>query len=434
MVTNIRQHARPIAVFLFFVTLIFLLSRAVVPANERMVRGFAAYYTASVLLAQGKLGPQSYNNQWFTEQVHAEVDQSVDEILAPTLPTVSLVAMPLIFMPPQAARDVWTWLNFFVLLAALGLLTAVFRQPDQAQQPAPRWLTLAALAFMFPPVAANFHEDQAIILFFCLFVIALWSLIKGQDWLAGTALGLAFILKTTGFSLWLLLLVHRRWKAVAWGGIAVVAVLALSLPWIGLDTWQAYLRAVGDVTNSPIRAVTAYQTTAGFFTHLFHFDPVWNPAPVSHQPALAFILTTSITLLALAVTIWHGRKASVLTFFAALVPLSVILLPVAEEHHFIVMLISIFVLVDNLLKFPRKGGFYRLEWLLLSSAIILLVSPIPYENSGLSAGWPALLAYPRLYGGWLIWLVAVWRMSAERLQLEAAPGHISTFVPETQAG
>jgi hypothetical protein len=39
----------------------------------------------------------------------------------------------------------------------------------------------------------------------------------------------------------------------------------------------------------------------------------------------------------------------------------------------------------------------------LAAVILLLAVPWPYKDPWLNIGWHALLGYPRLYGGWLLW-------------------------------
>ncbi len=406
---HLLKQPKTLAAALFFlITLIFFVSRVVLPANHRHIRGFAAYYTASVLLVQGRLGPQTYDDEWFIRQLQTEIDQPTIEILTPTLPTVSVLALPLAFLSPLVAHTVWVWFNLVILLMALALLGLVCYQ--LSVKSVALWLSLAAAALLFPAVAANFNEDQAIILFFALFVITLWGLVKQRDGTAGVALGLAAILKTTGLSLWWLLPVQRRWRALIWGLGAMAGIGLLTLPWIGLDTWLAYLRAAGQVTGGAKKAVVAYQTTAGFLTHLFVFDATWNPNPLWDWPLLAGVLSAVVTVVGLGVTLWVGRRAAMPLFFAALAPLSVILLPVAEEHHFIVLLIPIFILCGDLLKDWPSSRNRRLEWSLFGLGLFLLVAPIPYESFSFRPGWWVFLAYPRLFGGWLIWLAAILRL------------------------
>ena len=44
-----------------------------------------------------------------------------------------------------------------------------------------------------------------------------------------------------------------------------------------------------------------------------------------------------------------------------------------------------------------------IDGLWLALALALLAAPLPYEDPVLTVGWTALLAYPRLYGAWLLW-------------------------------
>jgi hypothetical protein len=399
------------SILLVVFSFVFLLVKVIIPATGHMTHGFIGYYVAALLLRRGQLGPQAYDNEWFINQVQAIVRQPIGEIMTPTLPTVSLIALPFTFLPPQAARTAWIWFNFFILLLALGLLMTTLSRANQTGTQPLWWGGFIAFALIFPPVVANLRIGQSFILFFGLFVLAYFGLVNRQDRLAGLALGLAFILKTAGLSLWLLLLAQRRWHALAWGIGLIVVTFLLSLPWIGLATWGAYFQAAWTVTGSPTVAVTAYQTTAGFFAHLFRFDPTWNPNPIADWPALARLLTLLVTVASLTITLWWGRFAPVVKFFAALIPLSIVLLPVAEEHHFVILLIPIFSLIDDLRQHPPAAGGLSLDYIWLGIALCLLVVPIRYDDLALSVGWWALLAYPRLYGAWLIWLVALRRMT-----------------------
>jgi len=414
---SFEQLSVLLASALLLATFVFLLIRIVIPSTS-IVHGFMGNYVPSVLLVQGKLGPQAYDNEWFIQQVRIVTGQPISEVLAPSLPTVSLLALPFTFLQPQPARELWIWFNLFILLAGLGLLVTTYAQLDQSKARFSLWLTFIAFSFIFPPVAANFLAGQSIILFFGLFVLTLFGLVNRQDWLVGLTLGLALILKTTGLPLWLLLIVHRRWQALGWGIATTASIALVSLPWIGIDTWWAYLQAIWNITGGPISAVTAYQTTYGFFTHLFRFDLTWNPAPILDWPGLAQPLTLFVTIATMTITLWLGRvTALVIDFFAALIPLGVVLLPVGEEHHFIILLLPIFILVNDLIEHSSAKESLLLDWLLLGLALFLLVAPIPYEHPALSVGWLAILAYPRLFGAWLIWIIVIRRMFAKQVTL-----------------
>jgi hypothetical protein len=250
-------------------------------------------------------------------------------------------------------------------------------------------------------------------------------LVTGRDWLLGMALGLMMVLKTVGIFLWLIPLLTGRWRALVWGGGTILAVMAGSLPWIGPDTWLAYGRAIANFGRSPTLAVTAFQTTTGFFNHLFHFDQTWNPSPLLNAPLLAIWLPLLTLLGLLGITLWFGRSAPAPVLFAALVPLSTILLPKAEEYHFVFFLLPFAILGhDWLARYAVEEADWR-QAALLMTALLLFLAPIPYESSRLTAGGLALLAYPRLYSGLLLWLLAIWRMSETTSRITHHPSRIT---------
>ncbi|MFQ5613244.1 MAG: glycosyltransferase family 87 protein [Anaerolineae bacterium] len=401
---------------------ILLVTRVVIPATGHMTYGFIGPYTSSRLLLQGELGPQAYDNDWFIGQVRTITEQPLDEVLSPNLPTMALMALPFAYLPPQLARDTWIWLNLFILLGSLGLLLITLHRFNRNGPQAVRWFLLLALAMGFSPLLQNFVLGKGYILMLAFYVGALWGLVTKRDALVGLALGLAFVFKTSGVLLWLLLLVCRRWKALGWGIGTVLGIVLISLPWIGLDTWRAYLQAMSEVSNGPAMTSTAYQTTFSFLTHLSRFDPFWNPYPLLDLPFLARAVAPVIALGAIALTVWRGWRAPLPFFFAALVPLSIILLPLAEEYQFVLLLVPIFVLLDDLVQRSPPASFPLSEWVLVGLALGLLMAPIPYKNPAISARWLALLAYPRMYGSWLLWAAILRRMVRRQNELALLRG------------
>jgi hypothetical protein len=380
------------------------------PQIGRMTHGFVGYYTASRLMWQGDLTAQAYDDEWFSQQVMDLLGEPIGEILTPTIPTVAWVTLPLVGMPPQTARDSWIWLNLAFLLISLALiLVALCHRPANVRF-APLAAGLMFVALLSPAVHENFRLGQGFVFFLIFYGLAFLGLVTGRDWLLGIALGLMMVLKTVGIFLWLIPLLTGRWRALLWGGGTILAVMVGSLPWIGPDTWLAYGRAIADFGRSPSLAVTAFQTTTGFFNHLFHFDPTWNPAPLVNVPLLATWLPLLVLFGLLGVTVWLGRSAPAPMLFAALVPLSTILLPKAEEYHFVFFLLPAAILGHDWL---ARQALDKPDWrqaTLLVAALLFLLLPVPYESSRLTAGGLAFLAYPRLYSGLLLWLLAIWRM------------------------
>jgi hypothetical protein len=75
---------------------------------------------------------------------------------------------------------------------------------------------------------------------------------------------------------------------------------------------------------------------------------------------------------------------------AAGICLSLLATPIAEDHQFVLLAIPIFVLASDA---PELR-----VWLVL--AVLLLWVPSAWTWERFTAGWWALLAYPRLYATW----------------------------------
>ena len=348
---------------------------------------------------------------------------SVFEIFTPNLPTVSLLALPLAGLSAQLSRDVWIGLSVLALFCTCGVLLRVGVALDQSWERS-SWILLVGVVVLLPAIGANLEVGQTYLFLSLLLALALWGVVYQVNALLGGALGVAFVLKTCGLFLWLVLLFQQRWRALGAGIGLIVGVSLASLPWIGLNTWLAYPLAVQEFSGRGSLAVSAYQTIAGLFKHLFAFDPVWNSAPINDWPLVAVIAPVAITLVGLGLTIWLGRSSDPPLFFAALLPPAIIAMPVAEEYHFVLLLSSIFVIISYMLKWSpllfidqtkERGTNLSLSynsehkgvWLGLGAALLLLIAPIPFKYADWDSGWWALLAYPRLYGAGLLWIVAI---------------------------
>jgi hypothetical protein len=152
----------------------------------------------------------------------------------------------------------------------------------------------------------------------------------------------------------------------------------------------------------PERTVTAYQTVASLFGHLFIYHPRWNPAPVAHLPLLAGALTWLTLAGSLVLSaLWTkrgraGPTALTLALFCALLAPNA---PVGEGYHYLLALPSLLVAVWH----AWSAGLGWRAWAVLLVAALLIGAPLPYTSPHLEAGWPALLAYPRVYGAYLLW-------------------------------
>jgi hypothetical protein len=357
---------------------------------RNLTHGFVSYYTASRLLIAGQLGPAAYDDAWFAEQVKAVTQSNILEIFFANPPTMSLMALPVVLLNPQSARAAWLLLSLgCAAAAALALLRL------RAELGARPSIAVALLILLNPSAFANLRIGQGYLFVFSLLAVTAVLLIRKRDGLAGATLGLLIALKTSGLALLVLLAARRRWRAVL-AALAVAGGLALAItPFIDPQIWIAYPAAVREYVQRPASAVTAYQTTLGFFRHLCVADPKWNPAPAADCAPVAFVVPAILLGMAMVVTIVAAvrERGQGVGWIAAGVALSELTLPAAAEPHFVLLAIPL--------------ALIEMSPAMLAIVAALLIVPLEWTAETFTTGWSSLLAYPRLYAAWLLWALSL---------------------------
>jgi hypothetical protein len=373
----------------------------VIPAARNPhTNGFAAYYTASRILVEAPRDlPRAYDDVWFQRRIDSYGFPHVLDVLYVQPPTISLIMAPFARLSPERARVVWIGASVACWLGGVAVLSAMFGPP---------MLPLIALTTLYLPLADNLWQGQGYALLFLLLCLTLRLATRSDFrgmWLAGIPLGLMLVLKGAGIWLWPLFLVAKRWRIVAGAGVTALAVAVAAAPVIGWSAWRPFFDDIPRLVTEPIRYVTAYQTVTSLFGHLFVFDARWNPAPVVHLPGLARALTIAVTAASLFVSLRLQRFAAGDRDEQALsagmfVALGACMSPVAESHHYLLVLPAVVaaVAVASRRRVPGRS------WLVLAAGTLLLVIPRRfYLSDRLQAGWLAVLAYPKVYGALSLW-------------------------------
>ncbi|MCA1554547.1 MAG: DUF2029 domain-containing protein, partial [Chloroflexi bacterium] len=244
----------------------------------RASHGFVELYTAAQMLREGQDMRLSYDDDWFNKQVARFTPEIGDVNINP--PTFALVGLPLTFFDYAGARAIWTLLS---LICLLGAVAWMLRRLGVREL----WMPLfIGTVLLFEPVWANFNFGQVYLVMLALLTVAWDGHRERHDTRLGIALGALGIFKLAGLLFVPLLIVERRWRAVLWVVATMIVIGLLSLPKIGLATWQEYPERLLRFSSSPSLAVSAYQTILGFAEHLFAADAQWNPAPLVEAPAL----------------------------------------------------------------------------------------------------------------------------------------------------
>ena len=367
-------------------------------AAGRMTHGFIAYYAASRALLAGRFGAWVYDEPSFTAYVQELTGTGVLEIFGPNPPSMSLLLLPLAALDPATARAVWLVLS----LAAWGWASAVL-----ARRMSPRSMGSAtvavALMLLSPAVFANIRNAQAYLVIAAAQVAAAHFILRRRDGTAGTLLGASVAVKTSGVPLLLVIAFAKRRRALVTALAMGAACVAVTIAVTGIEPWMRYPGYVAEFVGQPRAAVTAYQTTASLFHRLCIADPAWNPAAAADCSTLGRAMPALLEVAAVLITLRVVAGAPAALWLAAGGCLSVLLLPIAEDHQFVLLALPMMLLVES----RRQSGHDRVfTWAFVAFSVLLLV---PLENTAyrFTAGWGVLLAYPRLYAAWLLWALVI---------------------------
>jgi hypothetical protein len=404
------KTAPPIRSLLCALALVSYLFLVTLPAaRQPNTNGFAAYYTASKILIERPNDLASvYDNLWFQQRIDEFGFNHVRDIFNAQPPTMSLMMAPIAWSSPSWARVIWVSLSVVLWFSGVALLVEGLEVLGISTSRR-SVLLLVALTTAYVPLRDNFQRGQCytlLLFLLCLFFRLALSSSRRSSWFAGVPLGLMLVLKTAGFWLWPLLFTSRRWRTLAGACGTATMVILFSFPFIGWAPWMAYLYDLSRLASDPVRYVTAYQTVTSLMGHLFVFDRKWNPAPIADLGRFASHMTVIITLLVFALSArlqrFRGGDATgrALSLGLSIAPI-VTMAPIAESYHYVLVLPAF--VVAFWIAFRKRASWS--SWSLLVASLLLIEAPSRLYGSGLiKNGWMALLAYPRLYGAFALWI------------------------------
>ena len=387
-----------LGVAIWMTALVLLGVSATAVAMGRMTNGFIAYYTATRVLVSGEFDARIYDDAWFMDAVRRVSGTDVKEIFGPNPPAMALLALPLAAFEPNVARAIWLAASLIAFAGATWFW--LHRVPGHGL----RGPLAIAIAMLNPAVWANLRQAQAYLFVFAALTWVARSSLMGRDTAGGSVAGLLVALKSSGLPWWALRAIERRWRFVAAAAVSWLLLSGIVFAVTGLEPWLRYPRYVAEFVQRPGASATAYQTTWSLARRLCVADPQFNPAPAADCGPAALVLPP---LLVLSAWLWTARRvirgASPKVTIAAGVCLSLLALPIAEEHHFVLLTIPLFLALES---HARQAWPRPLELAVLAAAVAMLMVPLELTMP-FTTRLSALLAYPRLYAAWLLWALAV---------------------------
>ncbi len=351
------------------------------------------YRVAIQLIRSGQFDARVYDDAWYSAQVLAASNGAVSDLLAPSPPTLPVLLWPIGLLSDTTLNVTWAAANFAALLGAIQLSRATLTPRART------WLfaLITTGALLSAPLYENLQRGQIYIFILLLHATVLWAAMQDRAVVAGVALGLLLALKINGWPLWIIWLALRRWRILFWATATVASITIATLPLIGVEVWRVYLtQSVPSWSSSAIATVPAYQTLSGFFQHLFRYDAEFNPAPLWDAPWLATLLSIGVSVGLLGISVARTKLPRPLLLGAGVI-LSAILSPLAEQYHYLILLVPLVAVAAISTEFNLSTRA------LFALAAVLIFVALPYKNPYWWNGAWALLAYPRLYGALILW-------------------------------
>ena len=379
-----------------------LLWKGILPAWRVLNTDFPNYYLVARLLREGYSLDRIYDWIWLQRiKDHWGLNQSLVGFAGLT-PFSALPIVPLSIFSALAAKRIWIVINLILLATSAELLrrsTSLTRL---------RVWILCLLAIL--PLRTSFLYGQMHLLVFFLLTMAYYFHRRNRELACGVCVALAGALKVYPLFFILYFFWKRQWRtAFATIGTAILIII-VGMLWIGpgpLYTYatQALPRSLQGEVLDPYNLHAA--SGAALFHRLFLFEPALNPAPVFDSTALYAIVYPLWQLLILLPLFAILRSSPIdpereqmewAAFLFALLLLS----PVPSSYHFVVMILSITLFVDSLLRQNK----HALALVAISLYFLVSVSGLSTSaHRGSTLG--TLLAFSRLWAGLALFVLFV---------------------------
>jgi hypothetical protein len=410
----------------------YLLLRGVVPALTAITDDFPEYFTSAKSVRDGQDAVKLYDGEWFREQTRrygVGPPENPGEF-TPYPPPTALLLTPLTGFKPLTALRIVTAFNVVCLICSMLLLRSIFawRLIDSAL-----FILLSGWALHS---GLRFGHPYILISTFCL--LGYYFYRKRMPWLAGLCLGVFVPIKYYPAMILAGFAVHRQWRVLLGGGIAVAAVALVSIGVLGWKVHQVFLLDVllnhltGHLIPGP-RFTAVFQSFDTLFERLFILDPVRNPHPWIAAPLAATIAVVStkglLVLAAAAALIQLARMHSARAIEPTIGILGVLVLLIAPgtgTYAIVLLWLPVALLIDYFLSERARVP----ACLVLSTYV--LIGFIPYGHTYRFEGDGALtvLAYPRLFLLLAMFVVCIYAVASPRPSGQpAAPRRI---YPEMQ--
>ena len=332
---------------------------------------------------------------------------------------VNIPILALFFAPFSALNKISATL-LFTSLGGLAVLTTCYFLVKSKNIFGWRRIALLGIFVINGPLYHSLWYGNLTHFLLLLLLAILVCIEKKRDFLLGTLLAIAALIKLPLFLLGVYFALRKRWRILVGIGTALLGIVAASVLLFGFDLHSVWLDHIGFLSGKPISAYNV-QSVDGFLARLL-FDTNgnlrnWLPIEVDWR----FKVIRYLLLLLLVGTTfwvcWRSKPPSTLEEenleFSIVLCLALIISPISWTHYYLFLLVPFSFYLANRLAVPQG----RLWSSLVPIAILLTSLPVitaEPANPVLRFLYSRLLISHYFLGGVLllgVFLAARWQAS-----------------------
>jgi hypothetical protein len=336
----------------------------------RSIRDFSCFYRAGKMVRAGQgakvydfASEQQYDEMWRAELV-APGQHFMSQYFV-SAPFILLIFAPLSCLTFAHAEVTWYWINAGMLLTYPFLLVGVLQRS--------KLLALAVLATpFFIPVEIALIEGQQSILLLLLFTVLFRELARGHEAASGCILALSTFKPQLALPMLLVLVVTRRWRAVAGFCASCFALFWTCVALVGWHTTLSFPRVLQEFNQ--IRGPAGIHpdimiNVRGMLYLLLHTQ-------VSEFVLVVLTFAASVLLMiALVVTFRQPRQPISGLHFSLVVTLTLLASYHAYMHDLTLLLLPFLLVVSYLPQLPATVPRVGLIVAIGAIPFILISSP-----------------------------------------------------------
>jgi hypothetical protein len=330
---------------------------------------FASFYTAGQIVKSGQTG-HLYDRtlQW---EIQRDLSSTPDPRRGP-LPYIrppfeALLFVPFACLSYRTACLAWLGLNIAILFA-LPIFLPRFDTSDLS----PSTFALQTLvSFAFFPTAVCLIQGQDLILLLALLILALRLLLRGSEFQCGLILGLGLFKFHLILPLLAILLLRKKFNAIAGFAITATVLFMISLMmvyWSGLMNYPNYLLSTNEVPGlGMVTNTRSMPNPRGLAVILMH---TWRLPKFVHEMLLGFVCLGIVA----ASRAWRGDdRRSVIASFCTWIAVTLATAYYSNSYDLTLLLLPMLLLAAGFWQNEISG---RSKTLFLTAIALLFCTPL----------------------------------------------------------